>query len=369
MKVSKVELRNFRNYDNVSLTFGNELNLFVGNNAQGKTNLLEAIVLIALGKSHRHVKDSELVKFGCTDFEVALNIDYTGYSRKINYRYQNGKREIFINGSKINKVGELIGNIIAVLFSPEDVMLVKESPQERRRFIDMMICQIYPGYFHDLLYYNKILANRNKLLKEINKRYSLIDTIDAWDYQLVTYGARIIKKRREFLEKLTKFAHVRHTEFTKQAEFLEVKYETRNVFQDCQSIDDLSSMMMNTLRSQLEKDINRCNTSVGPHRDDISISINALSLKLFGSQGQQRSAILSLKFALVDLIYEETGEYPILLLDDVLSELDIARKEYIVSCIGNFQTILTATDENDAILKKLKNSSIFHVEEGRIILR
>ena len=328
-------LLNYRNYKNVNIDFSRNVNVFMGDNAQGKTNILESIYYCGLAKSHRTSKDRELINWNEDGAYISLNIGKERLDKRIDINIlKDGKKAIKVNSIKINKIGELFGTFNVVMFSPEDLKIIKESPGIRRRFIDMELCQINNRYYYNLVQYNKVLNERNTLLKN---RKITDDMLDIYDEQLVNFGEYIVNERLKYIK-----------EFNNN-----INDEFKEKFRSC--------LIKNRKRDK-EKGI----TTVGPHRDDFMVLINNIDTKSYGSQGQQRTAVLTMKFSSLKIIKEITGEYPVLLLDDVLSELDFNRKKYILSTINNIQTIITCTGISD-ICEYLDNESkIFKVQEGHI---
>ncbi len=367
MKIERLELQNFRNYKKESIEFSKNFNIIYGENAQGKTNIIEAVFLCASGRSHRTSKDVELIKFHNEGYCVKVDIENNDAKKKIEIEYKIGKKKaIRINEIAVKKIGGLMGNLLAVIFSPEDLMVIKEGPTLRRRFIDITISQIKPTYFYDLQQYNKILLQRNALLKEIPKNRSLIETLDVWDENIAKVAARIIRVRFEFIMRLGRIAKEKHFKLTNEKENMIIEYKT-----SLDVIDKDESEIEKDLAKYLEKnrniDLKRCTTSIGPHRDDYEIVIDGMNIKMFGSQGQQRTSILSIKLSEIEIIKEETGEYPVLLLDDVMSELDQKRQEYLIDNIDEIQTFITCTEANILNNKSEKEFKYIKVEEGRII--
>jgi DNA replication and repair protein RecF len=340
MKIEKLSLTNFRNYTSQEVKLGAGLNVIVGKNAQGKTNLLEAVFLCAIGRSPRSTKDKDLIKWDSTfakvDLEVARKI---GKTRIELYLFKNQNKAIKIDRIGIKKIGQLFGTINAIYFSPDELKLIKESPEERRKFMDIDLCQFDKNYFYDLANYNKVLQQRNKLLKSSTEAV-LKDTIGIWNEQLAISGAKIVMSRLKLIEKLKVHAGKVHNELTSNKEELKLTYqgliaETEN---------ELKLMLLRKYDETLEKDIHLGFTSIGPHRDDIKIESNGIDLRSFGSQGQQRTGALSLKLAELEVFKDNIGEYPVLLLDDVLSELDNDRQNKLLSYVSKVQTLLTCTE-------------------------
>jgi len=365
--INKIYLKTFRNYETLNIDFSRDINIIYGNNAQGKTNILEAIYICATGRSHRTSKDVELIKAGNKNYFIKV---------KFNKLHQNEnqielcydiieKKKIKINEIPIKKIGDLMGKINAVMFSPEDLQIVKEGPAERRRFVDIAISQIKPRYFFDLQQYVKVLNQRNILLRELEYKKSSISTLDTWNQSLIEYGSRIIKQRIEFLKVISDKARLIHSKVTDNTENLEIKYIPSIGIEDKNyENDEIRQLFENRLLKLKDKEIYKKVTLVGPQRDDIEILINSRSIKQYGSQGQQRTAVLSLKLTEVEIIKDDIGEYPVLLLDDVMSELDLKRREYLINNIKGIQTFITCTDKNNFIKRFSSNSKFIKIENG-----
>ncbi|MGL5152077.1 MAG: DNA replication/repair protein RecF [Clostridium sp.] len=359
MYIKKLMLLNYRNYNNLEVTLGKHVNVFMGDNAQGKTNILEAMYYCAFAKSHRTSRDKELINWQGDSAYISLSVGKSRLDKKIDINIlKDGKKGIKVNSIKINKIGELFGTFNVVMFSPEDLKIVKDSPGIRRKFIDMELCQLNPKYYYNLVQYNKVLNERNIVLR--NRKLSE-DMLDIYDLQLASYGEYIINKRIEYLEQLNLYSENIHKDITSGKEIIEFKY-----ISTIKSDDDIQNAFYEALKKSRKRDIDKGITSLGPHRDDFSVFINNVDTKSFGSQGQQRTAVLTMKFASLKIIKELTGEYPILLLDDVLSELDFNRKRYILSTIGEIQTVITCTGIEDINKYLDENSKIFKVENGKV---
>lgn len=362
MQIKNLTLTNFRNYSNQSVELNEGLNIIIGKNAQGKTNLLESIFLCAIGKSPRSSKDKELIKWN-TDFaKISLNIaKKLGNSSIDLYLFSNQNKAIKIDKIGIKKIGQLLGTFNAIYFSPDELKLIKESPEERRRFMDIDLSQFDKNYFYALNNYNQILQQRNKLLKtpDIN---TIKDTLPIWDEQLSNYGATIIKSRLKLIENLKISAKKIHKYLTSDNEDLEISYTGFS----SENETDLKQILLKKMQENIEKDIHLGYTTIGPHRDDIKITANGIDLRAFGSQGQQRTASLTLKLAELETFKEKLGEYPVLLLDDVMSELDENRQLKLLEFIKPIQTILTCT-EFDFNIPHIKyfvnNGTIEKIEE------
>ncbi|WP_024832698.1 DNA replication/repair protein RecF [Ruminiclostridium josui] len=345
MIVKSLVLENYRNHTNTRIVFSDRFNIIYGDNGQGKTNILEAIYLCASGRSHRTSKDSELIKFGCNKFSITahiLNSSSLDKDIEIEY-YDNQKKQIKINEIPIKKIGALMGNLYAVLFSPEDLFIVKQGPTERRRFVDITLSQIKPSYFYNLQQLTKILKQRNTLLKNINANPKLMDTIDIWNIRLAEVASSIIIARRTFSKMLSSLAESQHNYLTDKSEKISFDYKCSFQITENNEKEQIQNQYIKNLEKSLSRDIILGYTTIGPHRDDYDILVNGKSLKLYGSQGQQRSAVLSLKIAEIELVKKETNQYPVLLLDDVMSELDNNRQKYLMESIKEVQTFITCT--------------------------
>ncbi len=367
MQIRNLKLRNFRNYDCLNMNFSDSFNIIYGNNAQGKTNIIEAIFLCASGRSHRTSKDQELLKNGESGFEIKLQFTKETIDEEIRINFNNEERKkIRINDIPVRKIGDLMGHLNAVIFSPEDLFIIKQGPAERRRFIDITLSQLRPSYFYDLQQYAKILFQRNNLLKSISVHRSLEDTLEVWNKHLVKTGSRIIRARRKFIGDLCGFASARHDKLTNHEEKLQLEYSPSFEISDECKDEEIENIFSFTVERNRENEIRKGTTVVGPHRDDVDIILNGESTKVYGSQGQQRTSVLSMKLAEIDLMKEESGDFPVLLLDDVLSELDDRRKEYLLESISGLQTFITCTD-----LSFYKNespaASVFHIDNGSIL--
>jgi len=344
MKVNKIILRNFRNYINLTLTFTHSINIFIGENGQGKTNILEAIYYAAMGHSHRTNTDAELIRWQQDSASISIFFSRLNIENSLLFKFNTNQKKEIITNSYTIKPKELIGLLNVVLFSPEDLMLIKGMPTMRRRFLDIEISQISPPYYQQLLKYNRIVSQRNTLLKKIREQKDKPEMLDAWDEQLAIVGSQIVKKRHIAIQKLAMLANLMHRKITNNKENLTVVYHKHGI--DGKDIDNLAEEYRLKLVELRQNDIWRGSTSVGPHRDDLILSVNGINLRTFGSQGQQRTGVLALKLAELEFIKSETGEYPVLLLDDVMSELDASRREHLITFIQDrIQTFITATEK------------------------
>lgn len=358
MYIKKIKIKNFRNYENLDLEFNKGINIIYGKNAQGKTNLLEAIYISSISKSHKNAKDNELIKFNKEEAYIKEEIIKKDKNFVIDINIKKNKNKgIAVNKKKIEKVSDFLGISNVVFFAAEDLNIIKEGPNKRRKFLDLYICQIESLYVKYLSKYNKILNQRNNLLKEINikKSKEIYETLDIWDEQLVKYGNEIIKKREEIIKEIEKEVYKKHFIISEKKEKIKIEYE-KNVEE---------SSFLEKLKNEREKDINNCVTSIGPHRDDIKFFINDIDIKKYGSQGQQRTISIALKFAEVESIKNKKNESPIFLLDDVFSELDENRQKIIIENVKDIQTIITCTGIPVKILKILNPNRIIKIDNGK----
>ncbi|MCR5176071.1 MAG: DNA replication/repair protein RecF [Anaerovibrio sp.] len=367
MKLKSLKLIGYRNYDNLNLDFNDCINIFIGNNAQGKTNILESVCYASMGSSFRTNVDNELIMWDKTGGSISLKFERMGVENKIELIFERGKRrQIIHNGNKI-KMKDLIGIFNVVLFSPDDLSLIKGAPSERRRFLDMEISQASPSYYNDLVKYNRILQQRNSLLKNIRENRSKKSMLDMWDSQLVEHGVRIIKKRIETIKKINMLANIMQRRISTNEENLSLSYAIKGFDEPVDKIEENLNLWYNeSLHALTDEDIYRGATSVGPHRDDFYIYVNGIDLKSFGSQGQQRTGVLSMKLSELEFIRSEKGEYPVLLLDDVMSELDVGRRQQLLNFIENekIQTIITATDR--AYFPDYYTGIFYSVDNGKV---
>jgi DNA replication and repair protein RecF len=368
MNVTSLSLRNYRNYEQVDLNTDHRVNVFLGQNAQGKTNLLEAIYMIALTKSHRTSKDKELIRWNEDRAQIAASVERKYGDCRLQLELSAGGKKARINGLEQRKLSDYVGTLNVVLFAPEDLEIVKGSPGVRRRFLDMEIAQVHPSYLHSLSQYQKVLVQRNNFLKSGDAYKSSSEALlSVWNEQLAHYGSKIMLKRQSFITKLQSWAESIHSSITGGAEQLEIGYLPSVDVRDAQDETVLFERFMVKLSQAKEQELRRGATMVGPHRDDLSFSINGKDAYTFGSQGQQRTTALSLKLAEIELIQEETGDYPILLLDDVLSELDRHRQTQLIETFrSKVQTFITTTGVEGIRLEALDDVKLFYVKEGTV---
>ena len=344
----------------LNLDFDGIANIFYGDNAQGKTNILEALYITGTTKSHRGAKDRDLIQFEKDEAHIETVIE----KRKICYQIdmhlkKNSPKGIAINKIPIRKAGELFGIVNFVFFSPEDLNIIKNGPAERRRFIDLELSQLDKIYFNNLSNYNRIVNQRNHLLKEIgieNKK-NLMETLEIWDLQLIEYGNRLIERRKQFIQDMNEIVSSVHRKLTGNKENIKIIYEPCNG----------NIPLEQTIKKNRERDLRMKSTSSGPHRDDICIMHDRMDIRKFGSQGQQRTAALSLKLAEIELVKNTIGDTPVLLLDDVLSELDKHRQNYLLDSISDIQTLITCTGVEDFVNHRFSINKIFHVQDGQVL--
>jgi len=353
MYIDSMKLENFRNYESQEIEFNKNINVFFGDNAQGKTNILESIYLCALGRAFRTRRDNELINFSQKNALVKMNYIKSDREGKIEINIFD-KKYIKINDIKCKKMSELLGKINVVLFCPDDLKILKEGPSERRKFLDIMISSLRPNYVFALNKYIKVLEQRNILLRQIKFNQAKIDNLDIWDIKIAELGNKLYNYRKEFVEKLNKKIYNIHNEFSKES--IKIEY-----LSDCTDYN----IFLDNLKKTREKDVIRGYTQIGIHKDDLIFYINDKKVNVYASQGQCRSVVLSLKFSELEVIYEEIGEYPILLLDDVMSELDEKRKLKLIEIIKNYQVIITSTEKEifKSFTEKIK---YFHIAEGKI---
>ena len=358
MIIKSLELADFRNYDSLHIEFSEGTNILYGDNAQGKTNILEAIYLSAITKSHKGSKDRDIVNFDKEEAHIRTYLEKDGIETRVDMHLRKNKSKgIAIDGQKIKKAAELIGLLNVVFFSPEDLSIIKNGPAERRRFVDMELCQLDQFYLYNLNHYNKIVNQRNKLLKDMYFNPSLRDTLNIWDSQLISFGSKIIERRKLFVEQLNDIIYDIHKKLSGGREELLIKYEPDVMIEDYEK----------SLMEGQERDIKLKQTGTGPHRDDFSFIVGDIDIRKFGSQGQQRTAALSLKLSEIELVKKMTKDNPVLLLDDVLSELDSNRQNYLLSTIGDIQTIITCTGLDEFVNNRFEIDRVFHIENGKII--
>ena len=360
MNIRSIELKNFRNYENLEISFDEGTNILFGDNAQGKTNILEAAYMSGTTKSHKGSRDKEMIRFGEEEAHLKTVVMRGGREYQIYMHLKNNRAKgIAIDKIQIKKDSDLFGILNIVFFSPEDLNIIKNGPAERRRFLDSELCQLDRIYLADLTNYNKILAQRNKLLKDMIYRPSLSDTLPVWDMQLIETGKKIIRRRKQFVDELREIVSDIHYRISGGKEELFLKYEP--------NIDDI--FFEDELSRAKEKDKKLCQTSVGPHRDDLLFSIGDVDIRKYGSQGQQRTSALSLKLSEIELVRKSISDTPVLLLDDVLSELDSSRQNYLLNNISDTQTIITCTGLDEFVRNRFTVNRVFEVIAGHVYER
>ncbi len=360
MIIKSIDLQNFRNYESLSISFDENVNILFGDNAQGKTNILEAAYMSGTSKSHRSSKDKEIIRFDQPECHIKTIVEKQDRTYQIDIHLkQNKTKGIAINKVPIKKASDLFGLLNIIFFSPEDLNIIKNGPAERRRFIDSELCQLDKIYLSDLTNYNKVLRQRNKLLKDIYFNPSLKETLPAWDAQLIQYGKSVIKARQKFIDELNFIVKDIHYKFSGGKEVLKITYEP--------NIEDI--FFEDQLIRQKAEDIKYAQTSVGPHRDDLKLTINDIDVRKFGSQGQQRTSALSLKLSEIKLVENTIHEKPILLLDDVLSELDKNRQDFLLQAINETQTIITCTGLDEFVRNRFTLNKVYEVKNAEVFLQ
>ena len=361
MIIKSLELSDFRNYESLCIHFDRGVNILFGDNAQGKTNILEAIYVSATTKSHKSSKDKDIINFEKEEAHIRTYLEKDEIETRVDMHLRKSKTKgIAIDGVKIKKAAELLGLLNVVFFSPEDLSIIKNGPAERRRFIDMELCQLDNFYLYNLNNYNKIVNQRNKLLKDLYYNPTLKDTLTIWDSQLLSYGSKIIERRIQFIEQINGIIKEIHSNLSGGKETLRIEYEPNITIYSYEK----------ELTYSQDKDIKLKQTTVGPHRDDISFMVKKageekeIDIRKYGSQGQQRTAALALKLSEIELVRKVTKDTPVLLLDDVLSELDSNRQNYLLNSIGDIQTIITCTGLDEFVNHRFEINKVFKVTNG-----
>ncbi len=357
MRVTGLQLSNFRNYERQSVEFDDGLNILYGKNASGKTNMLESIYFAAVLRSERTTKDKEMIKKGAEKAQIKLSVEKIYRTHQISIQIDNtNKKKVLIDGIPIQRAAELIGILGVVFFSPDQMQLVKGAPEDRRRFMDVGISQQQKSYFKALTQYNKVLKQKNKLLKDERFSKNLDDILDAWDVSAAEYGSIVIKKRLEYIKALGEKSSVFHSLISGN-ENLSLSYES-----DVDLDGDIRQNLARAIEANREKDKELGYSTVGPHRDDIKIQINDFDARKYASQGQQRTVALAMKFGEAEMYFNEIGEKPVLLLDDVFSELDVDRVNILLNEASKYQTIITCTE-----FEKNIPANKIHISGGKII--
>ncbi len=367
MIVNKLIIKNYRNFKYAEAQLNDSLNIFIGDNGQGKTNLMESIYIASIGRTFRLNSENELINFFENKSSVEIHLIKNNYNIKIEILLEKNKKKlVFINGVKLDKTSEMIGVLNNVIFTPDDMKIIKGSPVERRKFVNIDISQIKPKYKYLLNKYKKVTTERNLILKNYYTKYENKDIINIWNDYLVNIGTEISIYRNEYIKKLKNYATDIYSNISGNKEKFDIIYYS-NIGSIDTDKDEIKKIFHEKINSNFNNEVLRGTSLYGPHKDDVIIKINDKECKYFGSQGQQRSAILALKLAEIEIIKEEVGEYPILLLDDVLSELDNKRKSFLIEHIKGIQTIITSTDDHDLNnLTKNFNKKVFYINEGKI---
>lgn len=357
MFIESIELLNYRNYKQLHMDFHSGTNVLYGDNAQGKTNILEAVYVCSTTKSHKGSKDKEIVMFGEEESHIKMTVRRDGIPYRIDMHLKkNRTKGVAVNGVPIKKASELFGIVNVIFFSPEDLNIIKNGPAERRRFLDLELCQLNKVYVYNLVQYNRVVVQRNKLLKELDSDPSLRETLNIWDMQLIRFGSELIRLRTRFVEELNGLIREIHFHLSGEKEELQIRYEP-NVTPETFEEEFLRNRAQE-LRQRL--------TLTGPHRDDLDFIVNGADIRKFGSQGQQRTAALSLKLSEIELVKRTVKDYPVLLLDDVLSELDGKRQEHLLSEISHIQTLITCTGLDEFVNSRFQMDKIFKIVEGTV---
>lgn len=365
LNVENIRLINFRNYCSLNIDLNEKTNIFIGKNAQGKTNLLEAVYICATGRSFRTNRDREIINFDKEQAYIGAKMNIGRYERFIEIKMEKEKsKRIRVNKTELKSYKELYSGLNVVVFSPEDLKLVKEGPQERRNFLDLEISQMKPVYSYNITRYSKILHQRNNLFKSNKFQKDIKPLLEIFDMQLAKIGTDIIIERNNYINELSKITKITHNKITLSNEDLELRYTSNVKIFDSKS--EMEKNYIEKLQKGIEKDLESKSTTIGPHRDDIIMTINNKDLKTYGSQGQQRTVVLSIKLSEVELIKKERGVYPVLLLDDVFSELDEERRKYLIKSFHEMQTLITVTDAIDLKGMDHIEKSIFYIENGKL---
>lgn len=368
MNILDLRLINYRNYNNIYVKLNKNINIFIGKNAQGKTNLIEAIYTLATGRSFKTNKDSEVINFYKEESYIGSNVLLGDYEKFIEIKMDKKKsKRIRINKVELKSQRELYQGLNVVIFSPDDLRIIKDGPSERRKFLDEAISQIKPIYNYNLNKYKKLLFQRNNILKTSRFKKDIDALLEVFDIQISKIGTYIVLERENYLINLCKVGNEVHNDITKGLEDLEIRYTTNIEIMDNKA--DMEKTYLKLIKENLNEDIRYGTTGIGPHRDDIEFFIDKKEVKVYGSQGQQRTTILSTILSQLELIKRDRGLYPILLLDDVFSELDDDRKKYLSSLFTNIQTFITTTNLEDLKGMEDLNKSVYYIEDGKITMK
>jgi DNA replication and repair protein RecF len=357
MYIKRLEIDNFRNYKSLQIDFDEKTTILFGDNGQGKTNILEAVFYLAITKSYKGAKDKDVIIFDGEEGHVRGFIVKNDENIRIDMHIRKNKSKgISVNLEKVSKAADVLGTVNVVMFSPEDLRIIQDGPAYRRKFVDMELCQLDPFYLYNLNNYNKIINQRNVLLKEIFFKPELKSTLDIWDNQLISYGSKVIERRIQFVSPLNEIIYDIYNKLSGGKEEIKIIYDPDTIIEDYER----------KLNDSKDRDIKSKITSTGPHRDDFIFEINGIDIRKFGSQGQQRTAALSLKLAEVELVKRITKDVPILLLDDVLSELDSSRQNTLLNSIGDVQTIITCTGLDEFVNNRFQINKVYKVHDGEV---
>ena len=357
MRVTSISLVNYRSYERLSFTPCDGITVLLGDNGQGKTNVLEAIYLTCTGRSHRTRQDRELVRWGSDFATVEVQTERRDGSHEVRIELSpSGRRRTKVYGREISRSGELLGHVSGVLFSPEDLRTVKDGPLERRRFVDMTLSQLKPAYYYAMQRYNRVLKQRNELLRQASLEGLQTAVLDAWDEQMAQEGVSLIVQRRRYIDQLSTIAAQMHAEITESSERLRIRYAP--------SVDaETADIFLEKLTAGREGDLRRMTSLSGPHRDDVAVLVNDVDVRAYGSQGQQRTAALSMRLAEMQVMKDALGEWPVLMLDDAMSELDPGRRRRLLERLKGIQTLVTCTDADD--LSGAAPGAIYRVQQGK----
>lgn len=369
MHIERLELKNFRNYDSIEMDFSSKINVFIGENAQGKTNLMESLYVLSMAKSHRTSNDKELIRWEADYGKIKGDIQKKYGHLPLELILSKKGKKARVNHLEQTRLSDYIGQLNVVMFAPEDLYLVKGSPQVRRRFLDMEIGQISPVYLHDLLHFQKIMKQRNHILKQHQGKQTLNDVMfDVYTEQYIDAAVKVIQKRFHFMQLLQQWAEPIHFGISRGLERLRVSYNSSTGIQPEWSVDEMKNHLERKIADSQNRELYRGVSLIGPHRDDLQFFVNDYDVQTYGSQGQQRTTALSLKLAEIELIKQEVGESPVLLLDDVLSELDDYRQSHLLNTIqGDVQTFVTTTSVEGIAHETIQQAQLFHVEQGAVV--
>lgn len=363
MYIKELKLKNFRNYEDLAIEFDRRVNLITGQNAQGKTNMIEALYMSSMGRSFRTNHDNEMIRFGEDNAYIKVSAEKELVNTKVEILLSNNlKKAIKKDGSSVRKTAELLDNIIIVIFSPDDLRIVKDEPEKRRKFIDRELSQVKPAYFDAFMKYRRALNERNSYLKNDNIKESMLD---IWDEGLIKYGALVMKYRNDFVKDMSHLSSKVHSRITNGKETLGLVYQPNINYVDDKDMQE--ELIERELIVARDRDIRTGTTSKGPHKDDFNFIIDNINVRNYGSQGQQRTSALSLKLAELELIKRDTDENAILLLDDVMSELDEERREYLIRALSENQIFITTTDIDDSLIKAYPDAKIIKISSGKIV--